>query len=208
MTTPLSFAIVAGAATGAPISSRGAMLLRGLAMMRLSIVSALLSLAVLCAAVPAGAQQQWVGYRPAGAGYRVEFPGTPKPDAEDVQTKSGPIRMHMAEVQRGTDTVFLSIHSVHPASSLSADPQVTLDSARNGGVTNVKGKLREEKRLTVGGVPARRIVIDIPDEKQGAVALIVLSGNRLYQAISVFPAGRENSADVQRFLNSFALVPR
>jgi hypothetical protein len=138
----------------------------------------------------------------------VELPGEPKRSEKDVQTRVGPIRMHMAEASVSDDVVFMAIHSSYPPGVLSADRQAVLDSGRNGGVANVKGKLRSEERITVGGMPGRKIVIDIPQSQQASVAIFVLNGNDLYQAVTVVPAGQEGSADVRRFINSFALVPR
>ena len=72
----------------------------------------------------------------------------------------------------------------------------------------VNGKLREEKRITIDGQPARRSVIDIPEDHKVCVLLQVLRGDQLYKAIAVVSAGQENGADTTRFINSFALLPR
>jgi hypothetical protein len=42
---------------------------------------------------------------------------------------------------------------------------------------------------------------------QVCVLLHVMRGDQLYQAIAVVSAGQENSADTQRFISSFALLP-
>jgi hypothetical protein len=64
--------------------------------------------------------------------------------------------------------------------------------------------LRLSSRL--GGLPARRVIIDIPAKKLVTVALFVLGPERLHQAIAVVPPVQEGSADVERFLKSFAPV--
>jgi hypothetical protein len=86
------------------------------------------------------------------------------------------------------------------------DPQVLLDRLRSNAVSAVNGQLRDEKRITVDGQPARRSVIDMPKD-QVAVVLHVMRGDQLYQAIAIVSAGQENGADTQRFINSFALLP-
>jgi hypothetical protein len=176
--------------------------------MRMVLALLLLALGILGSPNASRAQAQWIEYRPPGVGFRVELPGEPQRSEKDVPTKVGPIRMHMAAVPVGDDVVFMAIHSSYPPGVLSEDRQAVLDSGRNGGVANVKGKLRSEERITVGGMPGRKIVIDIPQGQQASVAIFVLSGDDLYQAVAVVPAGQEDSADVQRFINSFALVPR
>ena len=69
-------------------------------------------------------------------------------------------------------------------------------------------KLRSDQNLSVGGAPAKRIIIDDSDGNQVIIDLMVVSGDILYQAITASPKGGENSPDVQRFLSSFALVAR
>ena len=159
---------------------------------------------------PAAAQpqqpQKWVEYKPAGAGYRIEFPEVPRQSQDEVSTGAGPIRMQVAQVGGDADIVYIAMRSEYPARALPDDPQAALDAARNASVKNVNGVLREDKKLTVGGAPARRLLIDIPEGRRVGVVLIVLEGNRLYRAVSVMPAGQEGSADLKKFLDSFALV--
>lgn len=164
-----------------------------------------LALVGLFALIGVAAAQQWVEHRPTGAGYRIEFPGKPKLTSDEVPTKAGPIRAFLAQWDREA-TVFLVAHAVYPPGGLAADRDAVLDGARNGGVQRAQGRLRQERRLTVDGAPARRIVFDVPKGNQVGVALIVLNGNNLYQAIVVAPAGQETAADIDRFLKSFALV--
>ena len=170
----------------------------------LRFLPALLLLA-LSALAPARAQQ-WIEHRPEGASYRVEFPGPPTLETDDQQGRGGPIKLVMAEYIASGGVSFSSMHIVYPLNSLNPDPQIELDRVRAGGLKEANGQLREEKRISLGGAPARRIVLDLPQPERTGVWLYVLSGNRLFQAIAVVPRGQEGSADVQRFLDSFALV--
>lgn len=109
----------------------------------------------------------------------------------------------MASYQASRRVAFMVTHAFM-SNSLDLDPQVELDRARDGGLQSSKGTLIDETRPTIGGMPARRIVMDIPQGR--AVPLGVIGGNRLYRVIAVVPAGWEEAPDVRRFLNSFALV--
>jgi hypothetical protein len=164
-----------------------------------AVVVALLPVAL---AGPLGAQE-WQEYRPADAGYRIEFPGTPT-----VTTRQAdPITITLATLSRGS-AAFISSHSAMPAGSDLGDPQKLLDGARDGGVRNVNGTLRDEQHLSVSGAPARRLVIDVP--QRGLVVLMVaaLRGIMLYQALHVGPPGTEDSADARHFVESLSLVDR
>jgi hypothetical protein len=95
-------------------------------------------------------------------------------------------------------------HAPLQRDSLGPDPQVELDRVRDGSLQNSKGTLLDEKQLTITGMPARRIVADVP--QGGRAQLIVLSSSRIYTVVALVPAGWEETADVKRYLNSFALV--
>lgn len=173
----------------------------GATMLRLSLV---LFLFILGSLAPARAQQ-WVEHRPSDAGYRVEFPAAPKVSKENIDSPVGKAVMTFAEYEKTGGFALVAMHTVYPSGP--PDPQIFLDAARNSGLKNANAALREEKKLTIGGKPARRLVMEMPDTLVG-VALVVLDGNRLYNTMAVVPRGEVNSADVERFLNSFALVPR
>jgi hypothetical protein len=163
---------------------------------------------ILGSLAPASAQD-WVEFKPPGAGYRVEFPQAPKVQVQDVTTTAGMRHMGMATFESQRDGVLLSFMTTFPERPnvyTGGDPQVLLDRLRSNAVSAVNGRLREEKRITVDGQPARLSVIDMPKD-QVAVVLHVMRGDQLYQAVAVVSAGQENGADTQHFINSFALLP-
>jgi hypothetical protein len=163
---------------------------------------------VLGSLVPALAQQ-WIEYKDEAAGYRIEFPGKPKVETQLVKTTAGDRHMGVATLNVERNGAWLELMTVIPGrpAIYNPDPQVTLDRTRDNAVRAVNGKLREEKRLTVNGEPARRTVIDMPDGRV-VVMLQIMRGDQLYQTIAVVSAGAENSADTERFIGSFSLVPR
>ena len=153
------------------------------------------------------AEQAWQEYRPAGAGFRIEMPGKAQVSNEDIKTDVGLVPTSTAVVELGTSVAFVVMHSNYTEQQLTGRTQERiLDGARDG---SARGKvLRSEQKLTVGGHPARRLIID---DKDGFVFLsqIVLVGAQLNQAIFVSrEKGAENSADAKRFIDSFAVVDR
>ena len=159
------------------------------------LLAALLFFVFSCIA-PTSAQG-WVEFKPPGAGYRVEFPQAPKVQVQDVTTTAGMRHMGMATFESQRDGVLLSFMTTPPERPnvyTGGDPQVLLDRLRGNAVSAVNGKLREEKRITIDGQPARLSVIDMPKD-QVAVVLHVMRGDQLYQAIAVVSAGQENGAD-------------
>jgi hypothetical protein len=168
----------------------------------------LLLMFVLAAAAVAHAQQQWVEHRPAGAGYRIEFPGRPTVESQEVDTGAGKITVHIAKVNIGKDVELVAMHNSYPKGTL-GDPTDSLARGRDSVVNlSPSRKLRSEQNLSVSGAPAKRIIVDDSDGDEVIIDLMVVSGDNFYQAIIGSPKGSENSPDVQRFLSSFALVAR
>lgn len=169
-------------------------------MIRVAPLAALLTLVVITAA---GAQQ-WINHRPDDGGYSVAFPAKPRVDLHNVDTRVGLVRTRTSVLEVG-DRTFLTIDSIYPSDFTMGDPQDDLDIVRNGGVGKVNGKLLSEVRLSINNAPARRLVIDMPQSGQAADALMVLDGNRLYQAVFVGPRGPKHREEANRFLSSFVL---
>ncbi len=156
------------------------------------------------AAAPAQAQN-WVEHKPEGIGYRIEMPAAPKVQSRDVPTAVGPIKTTMAVVDRGA-VGFIVSHNDYPAGAIQGRPlSDVLDGIRNGQVG--AHKLRNEEKITLGGQPARHLVIDTA-QGQVVVSRIVMVENRLFQAIYVGPRGGEDGDDAKRFMASFQLVQR
>lgn len=165
----------------------------------------ILATLVAVLAVPTWAQQG-VEFRPPGAGYRIEFPAQPQP-WEESSDPNAP-KMYGAELETEGGTLYYgSVYN--EMRNPNGNPEAQLDAARDGAVRGNKGStLRSEQKIMIGGVPARRIIIDVTPDKLVIVQLMAISGGRLYQATWTGPLGRENGPEPGRFLGSFAFVPR
>jgi len=67
-------------------------------------------------------------------------------------------------------------------------------------VANVKGKLRKEEKLTLGGAPARQIIIDAPNNIV-LVSRFLMLDKTLVQALVAGSSNVENEPDTKRFLD-------
>src|SRR5262245_46835182 len=111
--------------------------------------------------------QSWVEYRPAGAGFRIEMPGNAQVSKEEIKTDVGLVPTTTAVVEVDTSVAFVVMHSNYTEKQLAGrTPERILNGARDG---SARGKiLRSEQKLTVGGHPARRLILD---DKDGFVFL-------------------------------------
>ncbi len=156
-------------------------------------------------AVPPALAQTWIEFRPEGVGYSVEMPGEWRPTTEDVKTAIGPLKARRAAVTVGR-RAFITTYIVYPEDAIRAQPVATmLDGTRDGTVANVKGKLRNEERLTVNDLPAREVIIDAPNNLV-VIARYFLLRNTLIQALTAGARGVETEADTRRYLNSLKVV--
>ena len=166
------------------------------------------ALALLFLLAPLAAQaQEWVEHKPAGAGYRIEFPGQPVLSSRDITTDVGAVKMHIAVVERGPSIAFVALHNSFPAGAV-GEPQAALDRGRDRALATGRRTLLKEERITVSGAPALRLIVEDVNDSAILTILAVVSGDSLYQAIYVVPKGLQDSPEGRRFLSSFALVPR
>ena len=166
----------------------------------------LLSLALFSPAGP-GLAQKWVVHQPRGAGFKVEFPVPPRSDSRELTSPSRPARLYTSFVNQGR-RAFAANRTVFQLGTLTSGLTKHLDAGRDAMLQSNHGQLREERRLTVGGAPARRIVLDMPAQEQVMVSLLVIKDDVFYQLIYVGPNGTETSADAKRFFSSFKLLGR
>ncbi len=150
--------------------------------------------------------QQWSTYQPVGAGFSIDLPGEPAIESETSESAAGPVETHSASVEVG-QAGYVSMYTIYPESTgMEADE--ALDAARDGMLEDGKGELREEKRLTIGDLPARRVSLYDTESKLVIVNLMVYRRNTLYQSIYAAPPDQENTDNSRRFFASFKLIGR
>ena len=171
----------------------------------LQAFGALLLLVFAVGSQPALAQ--WAEYKPEGVGYSVEMPAEWSVKTEEIPTAIGTLKAYTASVNAG-QRAFMTMYITYPEEGIRGRPVTTiLDGARDGAVSNVKGKLRKEERLTISNVPARQIIIDAPSNVV-VVGRYLMLNNTLVQALVAGLKNIENDADTKRFLGSLKLVSR
>lgn len=141
--------------------------------------------------------QQWTRYQPQGAGYRIEFPGSPQ-----RQTQGPSIATQYVAFVEIDQRLFMTVHQVSAFGTVL--PEAGMDAARQAVLRGFQGTLRDEERLHVSGTPARRWIIDA--DNAVVLMLAVLKRDRFYQVMYSGPPGTETSADAGRFVASFALT--
>ena len=139
---------------------------------------------------------------PAGR-FKVLLPGVPKTSRQTIRTEIGNVASTRYTVTDSANVTYDVLINDYPAAGVSkANPQKLLDGARDGLVYQTKGRIMEDKHITVAGFPGRDQVIVRGDGTHYRIRL-VWAGSRLYQVMAVTPG--EPRADAKIFFDSFQI---
>lgn len=140
-------------------------------------------------------------------GFSVAFPDgypSPKVDSSDVSTRIGALKMYTFLAERN-DAACMVAYSDYPEDAFDgASVSALLDSARNGALNNVNGKLIKQKSITINGHPGRSVYFR---GKSGGTTIYgrfdyYLVEPRLYQI--GYMALRQKSIDTREVKNYFS----
>ena len=164
-----------------------------------------LGVAVLCFAVALSARaQEWNSYSFASEGFRASFPSAPEQQKRDVPTDAGSFELRSYLVQADPYALFIGVCD-YGAQTNGKDPDVLLQGAKQGALTNSNSHLISETRITLGIYHG--IGFEAESDTAHFSARIYMVGDTLYQTLVVSPLGKPY-AESARFLDSFQLIPR
>jgi len=162
--------------------------------------------ALLFLQAPETPLRDWKEFSPEGGGFRVKMPGAPSKTTRTIETPSGDVKMTYYAIER-EKTVFMVMRSDLPPDTVAKDPKKVLDEARDNGVRNSGGTLREEKEIKLDGKPGREMLLDLPPSKVKGGGIyrsrVYLIGRTHFQVMTMAPKSRENAVETKAFLDSF-----
>src|SRR5437763_15792389 len=160
----------------------------------------LATILVLVCALAVGAFQSAEGIKvsPVGAGFSVLMP--PKPE-EEIKS-SDDFTSHLFSI-RTDKAIYLAGYGMYaPSIKLSADAELTAN--RDKFLKDLNASLLASKQITLDGRPGLEFTGE--SEQASFKSRMYLSGNRVYQAAVAVLSGKTDSANVDRFFDSFALT--
>jgi hypothetical protein len=139
--------------------------------------------------------------------FSVLMPGTPKPTKQTAPLTNSTITTDLYLFQADSPNdggVFFTVYNDYPADQVKQQSlQTILNNIRDGQINAVKGKLLNEKDITLSQIPGKETEIS------GSGAYIkgryYLAGNRLYQVYVAYPEGQQSTKNIQTFLDSFKI---
>lgn len=138
--------------------------------------------------------------------FSVQLSDRPKYSTQAVGEGAGATVNHIFMLEKGDAAYYVSFSDFKPELIKDVSIAKLLDSARDGGVSNSKGKLLSEKNITLDGSPGREIAIDLPgDQKTKARARFYMVSDRLYTVIFAGSYSAADSATTDAFLASLKI---
>lgn len=149
----------------------------------------------------------WQTFKTPKGGFSASFPGAPTEQTQSVKTPTGKdieVTLYALELKKGEGTLAIGFSDYPPEVFKTGTDDKRLDNARDGAVLSAKGKLKSEKKITLGNAPGRELLIE--SESRGSVRTRLYAvKNRLYQAMVVGPRKLVDSKEAAKFLDSFQI---
>ncbi len=140
--------------------------------------------------------------------FSIAAPAPFEETQQSVETPVGPVDIYTFTAETD-DTAYVVAYSDYPSEIIEqTDPQVLLDSSRDGAVANLGGTLVSEEVIDLEGNPGRSLIINATANQNQAATInsrIYLVDNRLYQVLVVVPEGESTPEESESFLDSFDL---
>lgn len=140
-----------------------------------------------------------VPYVTKDGGFTVNFPGSQAPTEKDRTTPKGNLN-HTALLDLGNAAYVTAWADM---GELEAEADKVLDGARDGALGSMNAKLLSEKKLTIGGFPARLLDIESSQPHLRGKAMIILRDQRLISVMGFAAAEIYEEKVLDSFINSF-----
>ncbi|TJY33415.1 hypothetical protein [Pontimicrobium aquaticum] len=169
-------------------------------------------IALFFVSIEVTSQSSWLDFKSVEFAFRAEFPKEPTKSVQNVPTAVGDIDMHMFMLQSTSNddnnVIYSVIRSDYPEEQFEdADDEynnTVLDGAVNGAVTNVKGELVFDNKITFNGYPGRSIKINIDQAYIYMNAYLI--ENTIYITQVICMKQKDKNEDINRFLDSFDII--
>lgn len=141
---------------------------------------------------------EWVRVAPAGADFSVMMPGKPKEETKGDSEYSS----HSFSVMTDISVYLVEIGNYAP--HVKIDPATELAGNRDNFVKGIDGKLIESKEIVLDGHSGLEFTAE--NSHSLARCRVYVSGKRVYMLVAGVTKNQDDSANVNRFLASFAFT--
>jgi hypothetical protein len=165
-------------------------------------IPAVLSLVLLSAlAASAQAPAPWVKFSPPGSPFTLLMPAQPKEEKKTSESPNGPYTTYLYSSVSPERELYL-VGWVDYDPKFKFGVQAELNANRDNFIKSVKATLLSTTPIKLGAHPGIEFRAAV-EGKADIVSRVYIVGRRPYQLITVTPAGRDSSANRERFFSSF-----
>ena len=135
------------------------------------------------------------------------MPGKPQEQTREVKAGENKLDIHFYVAAPAVDRIVYVTWTEYPAKVVEGKQDAHLEGTVKGNLTNLKAKMLEGKKITVGEkkYPGRDILLELPDGKLYR-ARIVLAGTRLYQVVANGAAEFVKGKQTDEYIESFKVT--
>jgi hypothetical protein len=127
------------------------------------------------------------------------LPGKPRLEERELSGRQGAV-MHLWSARAGE-----AVYGVGYLDDKAPADSTLVERTRDALVANVRGRVVEDKEITVGAARGREFRAEGPDTVLAARVLV--AGRRQYQVAVIGKKGSVDTADVEMFFSSFRPAP-
>jgi hypothetical protein len=141
----------------------------------------------------------WAKFTSEAGRFSVLIPGTPTAEAKTEPSDHGPYTTHLLILRERTNVFLIGWVDYDP--SFNFNKQSELEMNRDNFVKGVEARLLTSRTLTIDGYPALEFTAEVPNRI--FTSRVYMVGRRPYQLVIGSPKGVDDSANINRFFNSF-----
>lgn len=155
----------------------------------------------------------WKKYENAAGRFSVLFPSGPEESEQQLNTALGALTLKIfssnAENDSDVNIVYAVMYTEYPENSISSSMDAEkmekfFNGSVNGAVTNVKGKLLSEEKVSIKNFPGRHIKVDYMQGQAVIDMYLYLVNNRNYMLQVIHVPGKEDNSNLKKFTDSFS----
>lgn len=173
-----------------------------------------LVISLLPAALSSFIIADWVKYENSAGGFSAAFPSMPEESEQELNTALGSLTLKIfnspAESDSDANIVYAVMYTVYPENTISSSMDAEkmekfFNGSVNGAVTNVKGKLLSEEKVSIKNFPGRHIKVDYMQGQAVIDMYLYLVNDKNYMLQVIHLPGKEDNSNLKKFIGSFSL---
>ena len=148
-------------------------------------------------------------------GYQIEFPKEPSVSVQTVNTKAGPVDMHinmldLSKKDEDSNMIYLSSFAQYPDSLVHSDRKEQLSGffkeTLDGLVSSIDGKIISKKDVKIDSYPGKEVKINFQDGMAVIRIRVYLVQNKVYMLQVITKTEKDSNESISKFMNSFSLI--